>query len=68
MFKLTAIVLLCLILLSLASGAIFLFKDSDNQNRVVTSLTVRIVLSIALIVVLLVGYFTGELQPHQLQP
>jgi len=67
MFKLTAIILLCLILLSLASGAIFLFKDSDNQNRVVTSLTVRIVLSIALIVVLLAGYFTGELQPHQLQ-
>lgn len=68
MFKLTAIVLLCLILLSLASGAIFLFKDSDDQNRVVTSLTLRIALSIALIAVLLLGYFSGELQPHSLQP
>ena len=68
MFKLTAIILLCLILLSLASGAIFLLKDSDDQNRVVTSLTVRIVLSIALIAVLLIGYFTGQLQPHQLKP
>lgn len=64
MLKLVAIILLCLILLSLASGVFFLFKDSNNQNRVVTSLTVRVILSIALILVLLIGYFTGQIQPH----
>ncbi len=65
MLKILAITILGLILLSLASGVIFLFKDSDNQNRVVTSLTVRIILSIALIAVLVIGYLTGQIQPHR---
>ena len=65
MLKYLAILILGLILLSLASGVVFLFKDDDNQNRVVTSLTVRVVLSVALIIVLLIGFFTGQIQPHR---
>ena len=64
MLKILAIVILGLILLSLASGVIFLFKDSGNQKRVVTSLTVRVALSIALILVLIIGFLTGQIQPH----
>ncbi len=64
MLKLLAIVVLCLILLSLASGVFFLFRDSDNRTRVVTSLTVRVILSILLIAILIIGYMTGQIQPH----
>jgi len=65
MLKQLALIILGLILLSLASGVFFLFKDSGNQNRVVTSLTVRIILSIALIAVLIIGYLTGQITPHR---
>ena len=64
MLKILAIVILGLILISLASSVVFLFKDSGNQNRVVTSLTVRVALSIALIAVLIIGFLTGQIQPH----
>ena len=64
MIKTAAVIVLILILLSLLSGVIFLFKDSGDQNRVVTSLTVRVVLSIVLIALLVIGYLTGQIQPH----
>ncbi len=64
MIKIAAVIVLILILLSLLSGVVFLFKDSGDQKRVVTSLTVRVVLSIVLIVLLVVGYFTGQIHPH----
>ena len=64
MLKILAIVILGLILLSLASSVVFLFKDSGNQKRVVTSLTVRVALSVALILVLIIGFLTGQIQPH----
>ena len=64
MLKILAIIVLSLILLSLASGVFFLFKDQDNRNRVVTSLTVRVILSILLIAILVIGYMTGQIQPH----
>ena len=64
MLKILAIIVLCLILLSLASGVFFLFRDSDNRNRVVTSLTIRVILSILLITILIIGYVTGQIQPH----
>jgi len=42
----------------------FLAKDGGKTNRVVTSLTVRVVLSITLFCLLFAGYFSGELKPH----
>ena len=66
MFKTIAIILLCSILISLASGVFFLFNDTGKEKRMVTSLTIRIVLSVLLIIVLIVGYFTGQIQPHAL--
>lgn len=65
MFKTVAIILLLLILASLFSGVIFLFKDTGKDKRMVTSLTIRVVLSVLLILVLVVGYFTGNIQPHR---
>ncbi|MCK4710802.1 MAG: twin transmembrane helix small protein [Gammaproteobacteria bacterium] len=64
MFKTLIIINLVLIIISLFSGIIFLAKDKEPSNRIVTSFTIRVGLSICLICLLLVGYFTGNLQPH----
>ena len=63
-FKTLIIINLVLILISLAAGVFFLRKDGKEETRVVTSLTVRVALSISLFVLLLVGYALGYIQPH----
>ncbi len=64
MFKIIILVILALILLSLASGAIFLFRDDHKSNRLATSLTIRIVLSIGLFLMIMIGYLTGQIHPN----
>ena len=65
-FKVLILVLLALILISLGAGMFFLSKDDKGSNRLVTSLTVPIVLSFLLLVVLVIGYLTGQIVPHGL--
>lgn len=67
LFKILILVILGLILTSLAFGMFFLRKDDMKSTRLVTSLTVRILLSFLLFALLIVGYFTGQLSPHGLQ-
>jgi len=64
MIKTLIVINFILILLSLGSGMLFLAKDGGENNRVVTSLTVRIALSITLFILLFAGYYFGDLQPH----
>ncbi len=64
MFKILIIINLILILISLFSGVIFLARDNGKSNRIVTSLTIRVALSICLICLLLIGYYSGNLQPN----
>lgn len=64
MFKILIIINLILILISLFSGVFFLAKDSGKSNRIVTTLTIRVALSVCLICLLLIGYYTGNLQPN----
>ena len=66
MFKILLLINLALILISLFSGVVFLAKDGGKTNRIVTSLTIRVLLSICLIALLLIGYYTGNLQPNSL--
>ena len=47
------------ILFSLFSALYFLLKDKGQSTRIVKALTVRVVLSIALFVLLLIGFKTG---------
>ena len=47
------------ILFSLFSALYFLLKDKGNSTRTVKALTVRVVLSITLFVMLLIGFKTG---------
>jgi hypothetical protein len=64
--KIIIIILLIAILISLAAGLFFLIEDKGTTKRTVYSLTVRIVLSVSLFLLLLIGYFTGAIQPHGL--
>ena len=67
-YKIIIMLLLIAVLISLSSGMFFLVHDKGESNRTVKSLTIRITLSIALFLMLFVGYFTGLLQPHGINP
>ncbi len=64
MIKTLIIINFLLILISLGSGVFFLAKDDGKSNRVVTSLTIRVTLSITLFILLFAGYYFGNLKPH----
>ena len=66
LFKILIILILLAILVSLASGMFFLVNDKGQTRRTLTSLTVRISLSIALFVLLFIGYAMGLIKPHGL--
>lgn len=67
-FKLPVLLILGFIVFSLGQGMYFLAKDDGDvdKTRVVRALTVRIVLSLTLFGLLILGYFLGLLQPHGL--
>jgi hypothetical protein len=66
MYKLPVLLVLGFIVFSLVQGMYFLAKDDGevNKTRVVKALTVRIVLSLTLFGLLILGYFLGILEPH----
>ena len=63
MLKILILVLLLGIVVSLVSGLVFLFKDSDKKGskRTLHALGVRIALAAALIVTVWYGIYTGGL-------
>lgn len=63
-FKILVAINLFLIFVSLASGLVFLTKDDSSKKRAITSLTVRIVLSISLVVLMVLGYYFGAITPN----
>jgi predicted permease len=67
-FKAVVILLLIVIVIALSSGMFFLVKDKGQTDRTVKSLTVRIILSIALFILLLIGFATGLIRPHGINP
>ena len=68
LFKIAIFVLLLLILISLGSGLLFLVRDQGKTQRVISSLTLRIILSISLFIMLIIGYATGLIKPHGVTP
>jgi len=62
------IAFLLAILVALGAGLVFLVRDDGGQNRVVTALTLRIGLSLALIAFLVLGYWLGWIEPHGIRP
>ncbi|MSQ80283.1 MAG: twin transmembrane helix small protein [Candidatus Methylopumilus sp.] len=67
LFKILVITILLFILLSLSGGLFFLIKDKKkNSNRMVTSLSFRVGLSLLLFFLLFYGFYTGLIHPHSL--
>ena len=63
MIKFLIVVLLAGVVISLFSGLVFLFKDSDvpDSRRTLYALGLRITLAALLLVVIFYGLYTGEL-------
>ena len=59
--KLTILMLLALIVISLFSGLFYLMKDTDGRGRLVTALSVRISLTILLLGLIAWGFWSGNL-------
>ncbi len=66
--KAFVILVLIAILASLASGLVFLMRDSGDSDRLVRALTIRIGLSFALFLFLLLAFATGLISPHPVVP
>ncbi len=57
--KIVIAVLLLLVVVSLFTSLYFMYKDKGNSKRVVNALTIRVGLSITIIVILIGSYFLG---------
>lgn len=62
--KLLIVALLIGIVVALVFGGVFLVKDPSTSKRTVTALSWRVGLQVALILLLVLAFFMGWLQPH----
>lgn len=62
--KYVVIGFLVLILVSLGTALFALVKDRGQSTRTVRALSMRIALSIALIILLMISYKAGLIKPH----
>ena len=64
MLKIIIVLLLLGVIVSLTSGLVFLFKDTDQpeSKRTLYALGVRITLASLLLVTIAYGFYTGELR------
>ncbi|HED17965.1 MAG TPA: twin transmembrane helix small protein [Gammaproteobacteria bacterium] len=68
LIKTLIVVALIAIVVSLASGMLFLIRDNGKTERTAKALTVRIGLSVVLFGLLMLGVFTGQIKPHGIYP
>jgi succinate dehydrogenase/fumarate reductase cytochrome b subunit len=66
--KLLIAAFLVLIVYNLGAGLYYMLVDKGATKRTVNSLTWRIGLSLALILLVILGIATGVIQPHGVQP
>lgn len=64
--KILIVVFLVAIIYNLGAGLYYMFTDKGGSDRMVKALTRRIALSVALIVLVIIGILTGIIQPHGL--
>ena len=62
--KIVVVAALVAIIVALFSALVFLYRDRGHGTRMVRALAVRVGLSIALIVFLLVSYWQGWIGPQ----
>ena len=66
MIKILIIACLLAIVVSLGSGLFHIVNDKGESKRMVTALTIRIALSVALFILLFIAWSQGLIQPHGL--
>ncbi len=66
MIKYAIVILLILIIYNLIMGFVYILKDKSSSKRGLTSLKTRIILSLLLFILLIVGYYTDIIQPNSL--
>jgi hypothetical protein len=66
--KLFVILILLGIVLSLGSGLFYMVRDRSGSDRTVRALTIRILLSVFLFGMLMLGIYTGVIEPHGVNP
>ena len=64
LIKIIVVILFLCILASLGSGLIYLIKDQGKTKRTANALTLRIAISLIAFLLLIIGYFSGLIQPH----
>lgn len=64
MQTLIIVAFLLLILYNLGAGLYYMLVDKGGSKRTVNALTRRIALSVALILLVVIGVATGVIQPH----
>ncbi|MFY0678111.1 MAG: twin transmembrane helix small protein [Neptuniibacter sp.] len=62
--KLLLLILFAAVVISLFCGLFFLIRDQGKSHRTVNSLFFRVAFSVLIILVLIYGFYTGELRPH----
>lgn len=67
-FKVVVVGLLAAVVLSLGSALFHLVNDKGDSKKMVHALTLRIGLSIALFILIMIGWKLGLVTPHGVQP
>ena len=64
LFKILIIAVLVLILASLGTALFSMLKSDHDSEHTVKALTVRIALSVGLLIMMMIGYSLGLIAPH----
>lgn len=65
MLKILIGILFIGVLVSLFSGLFFLVKDGNDSKRLANSLSVRVGLAAAILIIIVIALYTGDLQLNQ---
>ena len=57
--KILVVILLFLVIVSLFGALFFMYRDKGDSKRMVTALTLRIALSVAIFLILIGSYYFG---------
>jgi putative Mn2+ efflux pump MntP len=69
LFRVVVLVALAAIVVSLGSALYHLSRGTQQDSaKLVRALTVRIVLSLALFALIMIGWFAGVISPHSVVP
>lgn len=61
MYQFLLLVVFLGVVISLWSGFFFMMKDKGTKNRMVNALFIRVGLSVLLVILIIYGYYAGEL-------